>query len=313
MQGIFKPINLFTDLPLQAADGVFHAIIEIPKNSRIKYEFNEKFNHIVVDRLFRTPVNYPQNYGFFPQAWNEFDGDPPDVIVISSEVFHPGVIVPVRVIGIIELMDTGELDHKILAVPTGASDYSHCHDIRDLDKEVVENLKWFLTHYKYRELGETLEVLGVRGKNRAEEFLATCSKEFIKRKKAIDAEEKEKKRLQKLRELELRRGAIKTDESEADPFKDIEKEEIEIYGMGLKEGKKYTPEKETKIEKELKEEAEKEAKRAAEKEKSHKAEKEAKRAAAKEEAKARKAAAKEAKRAAEKARKAAKKAAKNSA
>ncbi len=174
-------MKLYYDLPLSPEDGIFHAIVEIPKNSQIKYEFSEEYNTIFVDRVFRTPVAYPQNYGFFPQTWNKYDKDPMDVIVICSETFAPGVVVPVRVIGIIEMDDTGELDHKILAVPEGHSDYEHCKDIGDLDKEIVANLEWFLEHYKDREEGKEVKILGTKGHADAIAFLNECAEEFKKK------------------------------------------------------------------------------------------------------------------------------------
>ncbi|MCK5460444.1 inorganic diphosphatase [Candidatus Gracilibacteria bacterium] len=172
--------NLFYDLPLESEKNVFHAVIEIPKNSRVKYEYSEKHGCMMVDRIFRTPIDYPQNYGFFPQTWNRFDKDPMDVIVVSTEKFTPGVVVPVRVLGIIEMDDSGELDHKIIAVPTGLSDYSHCEDITDLDKEIIKNLEWFLENYKGREDGKEVKLLGTKGKNMALDFLKDCSNEYQK-------------------------------------------------------------------------------------------------------------------------------------
>ncbi len=177
-------MNLYFDIPLNPASGVFHAVIEIPRGSNVKYEFNETYNTIFVDRIFRTPVNYPQNYGFFPRTWNKYDSDPSDVIVISTESFQPGTVVPVRVVGIIYMEDTGELDHKILAVPTGLSNYSHCHDLNELPKEIVENLKWFLKNYKYRDTGTVLKILGSDERKKALEFLEECNKEFLERREA---------------------------------------------------------------------------------------------------------------------------------
>jgi len=171
-------MNLFYDLPLKSDDNIFHAVIEIPKGSRVKYEYSEKYGAVFVDRVFRTPVDYPQNYGFFPQSWNKYDNDPMDVIVVSSEKFQPGVVVPVRVIGIIEMDDTGELDHKIIAVPTGNSDYAHCEDITDLDKETIKNMEWFLGNYKGREEGKEVKLLGTKGKDSALTFLKECSDEY---------------------------------------------------------------------------------------------------------------------------------------
>lgn len=170
--------NLFYDLPLQAEEGIFHAVIEIPKGSRVKYEYSEEYGAVFVDRVFRTPVDYPQNYGFFPQSWNKYDNDPMDVIVVSSEQFAPGVVVPVKVIGIIEMDDTGELDHKIIAVPVGHSDYAHCEDISDLDSEIVGNMEWFLANYKGREKGKEVKLLGTKGRADAIAFLNECAEEY---------------------------------------------------------------------------------------------------------------------------------------
>ena len=176
-------MNLYFDLPLEADDGLFHAVVEIPRGERIKYEYNEEYGAVFVDRVFRTPVDYPQNYGFFPRTWNKYDKDPMDVIVICNESFHPGVVVPVRVIGIIEMDDTGELDHKILAVPAGHTDYAHCKDIGDLDGEIVANLEWFLEHYKDREPGKEVKIIRTKGTLEALDFLRECSEEYQKKHK----------------------------------------------------------------------------------------------------------------------------------
>ncbi len=170
--------NLFFDIPLKVEEGVFHAVIEIPKNSRVKYEYNEKLGVIEIDRVFRTPVEYPQNYGFFPRTWNQFDNDPMDVIVISSEQFIPGTVVQIRVVGMIEMDDSGELDHKILAIPVGHTDYAHIKDVHDLDSEITENLIWFLSHYKDREKGKEVKVLGVKNAKIALKFLQDCETAF---------------------------------------------------------------------------------------------------------------------------------------
>ncbi len=172
-------MNLFTDIPLQSGhDAVFHAIIEIPKHSCVKYEYNEKHGAMFVDRIFKTPVLYPQNYGFFPQTWNKFDNDPMDVIVISSQTFHPGVIVPVRLVGIIEMEDTGELDHKILAIPKDDPFYNHCKDLTDIESETIANIEWFLSHYKDRNKGKKITLLGTKNAKKAIEFLEECSAEY---------------------------------------------------------------------------------------------------------------------------------------
>ena len=156
---------------------VAHVVVEIPKNGRVKYEYDEEHDAVKVDRVFRTPVNYPQNYGFFPKTWNRFDNDPMDGIIVSSEEFVPGCVVPVRIVGMIEMEDDGEIDHKIVSVPTGHSDYAHCQDLEDLDQEIIENLIWFLSRYKDRE-NKVISILGTKGAAEAQEFLQDCEKTY---------------------------------------------------------------------------------------------------------------------------------------
>jgi len=173
--------NLFTDIETKAGDGVFHAVVEIPKDSKIKYEYADKMGCVMVDRFFKTPIAYPQNYGFFPQTWNKYDNDPMDVIVISNEKIYPGVVVPVRVIGIIEMDDTGEVDHKILAVPEGDPNFANVKTVADLNThftEILPNLEWFLANYKGREKGKEVIVHGTKERDVALAFLDECMAEY---------------------------------------------------------------------------------------------------------------------------------------
>ncbi len=170
--------NLFTDIPLEGKKDTFHAVIEIPRGSAIKYEYNEHMGCMMLDRLFKTPVTYPQNYGFFPRTWNKYDKDPMDVIIVCSQSINSGTVVPVRVVGIIEMDDTGELDHKILAVPAGDHRQENVMDIADFDHHTLENMTWFLNHYKDREAGKEVKILGVKGKGDALAFLAECKEEY---------------------------------------------------------------------------------------------------------------------------------------
>ncbi len=173
--------NLFTDIETKVEEGVFHAVVEIPKDSKIKYEYADKMGCMMVDRMFKTPVAYPQNYGFFPQTWNKYDNDPMDVIIISNEQIFPGVVVGVRVIGIIEMDDTGEVDHKILSVPVGDSNFDHIDTVADLKAhypEILPNLEWFLGNYKGREKGKEVIVHGTKEKDVALAFLDECMAEY---------------------------------------------------------------------------------------------------------------------------------------
>ena len=173
--------NLFFDLPLTEESGIYNAVIEIPKNSRTKYEYSEKHGAIMVDRVVKVPVGYPQNYGFFPQSWNKYDADPMDVIVISNESFYPGVVAPVRIFGIIEMEDTGELDHKILAVPADEKAFENIKDLEDMKEsspQIIDELEWYLSHYKDLDKGKSVKILGIKGHAEAQQFLDECSAEY---------------------------------------------------------------------------------------------------------------------------------------
>jgi inorganic pyrophosphatase len=94
---------------------VLDVTIEIPKNSNIKYEYDRKTGKISVDRILYGPSVYPQNYGFLPEAL-DWDGDELDVLVFADQSFQPGIIVPARIVGALEMIDNGETDTKLIAV-----------------------------------------------------------------------------------------------------------------------------------------------------------------------------------------------------
>ena len=98
--------------------------IEIPKNSKIKYEYDRKTNQISVDRILYGSSAYPMNYGFIKEAL-DWDGDELDALIVSDQEFLPGVIVPVRVIGAMEMIDGGETDTKLITVIDCDPRYKH--------------------------------------------------------------------------------------------------------------------------------------------------------------------------------------------
>src|SRR3990167_3056877 len=110
-----------------------YVLIEIPQGSAIKYEMDKTSGFIMVDRFNYTAMSYPFNYGFIPGTSAE-DGDPVDVLVISSYAVSPGTVIAARPIGMLEMEDEAGIDTKILAVPTKKIDpaYVTVIDIGDL-------------------------------------------------------------------------------------------------------------------------------------------------------------------------------------
>lgn len=122
-----------------------NAIIEIPKNSNIKYEIeNEK---IYVDRILYGAMKYPLNYGFFENT-RDWDGDPLDVLIIADQGFLPGTYVPIRILGAMKMIDGGETDTKIIGVIDVDPRYEHLKEFNDIPKHLLKELKDFFENYK---------------------------------------------------------------------------------------------------------------------------------------------------------------------
>lgn len=92
-----------------------NAVIEIPGDAVNKYEYDKKLNVFRLDRNLYSPVHYPGDYGFIPSTLSE-DGDPLDVLVMVDAPSFPGCVMTVRPIGLLEMLDQGVLDEKVLAV-----------------------------------------------------------------------------------------------------------------------------------------------------------------------------------------------------
>lgn len=124
-----------------------NVIIEIPMLSRVKYELDKDTGLIKYDRVLYSPMHYPANYGFVPQTlWD--DGDPLDVLVLGAEPLIPGCLVEARPIGVLDMIDGGEGDAKVLAVPISDPRWKNTNDIGDLEPHILDEIKHFFTVYK---------------------------------------------------------------------------------------------------------------------------------------------------------------------
>jgi len=139
-------MNLWHDLKFGDIENI-NTVIEIPKLSRVKYELDKDSGLIKVDRVLYSPMHYPANYGFIPRTlWD--DGDPIDILVLSHEEFFPGCLIESRPIGVLDMIDGGENDVKVLAVPSGDPRFKSINDISDLEPHTLEEIKHFFTVYK---------------------------------------------------------------------------------------------------------------------------------------------------------------------
>lgn len=127
----------------------FYAVTEIPAGGMIKYETDAKTGFIVADRFQSMPVAYPANYGSLTQSLGG-DKDPLDVIFYTRAPLQPGTLIKLRPIGVLKMIDGGEVDDKIVAVPTSKIDptYDDIKEMSDLPKMEQERLQAFFRVYK---------------------------------------------------------------------------------------------------------------------------------------------------------------------
>ena len=125
----------------------FNAIIETPKGSRNKYELDKESGLIKFDRALYSTFVYPTDYGFVPQSYWE-DGDPLDVMVIVADPTVPGCLIKVRPVGVLHMIDSGEADDKIIAVPVKDPRFEHIKDLKDLGEHFQKEVSHFFEHYK---------------------------------------------------------------------------------------------------------------------------------------------------------------------
>lgn len=149
-----------------------NVFIEIPQGSSVKYELDKKTGIIVVDRFLYTAMFYPFNYGFIPQTHAE-DGDPVDVLVISSQKVAVGCLLPSRPIGMLEMEDEAGIDAKIIAVADKKIDpvYSKVEKIDDLSENLQMMIKHFFERYKELEPGKWVKTKRFLSKEKALEVI----------------------------------------------------------------------------------------------------------------------------------------------
>ncbi len=149
-----------------------YAVIEIPKDSNIKYEIDEKTGILFVDRKLFTSMTYPFNYGFVPRTKEE-DGDPIDVLILSNDQYLPLSTIRAKPIGVLIMEDEEGKDSKIIAVPDKKIDtsYSKINDIEEVGKEILDKIKHFFEHYKELEKDKFVKVIEWKNKSVAEKLI----------------------------------------------------------------------------------------------------------------------------------------------
>ena len=138
-----------------------NVVIEIPRGSHNKYEFDEKLGVFKLDRVLYSPFHYPLDYGFIPQTRSD-DGDHADALVLGSDPLPLGTVVEVRPIGILNMIDSGEGDAKILAVQAKNPRFDTIKDLKDIEASNPHLLKEIAHFFQtYKDLqGKKVELNG---------------------------------------------------------------------------------------------------------------------------------------------------------
>ena len=170
-------MNLWHDIPVgENAPEEVNCIIEIPKGSHNKYEIDKETGLIKLDRANYGAAAYPFDYGFIPQTLWE-DGDALDVLLLSTFPVHPGILVHARPVAVMEMVDDGESDYKILAVPIDDRRWEDVRDLADLNKHSLrEYANFFETIKNLKTKPAVVVINGYKGKNEAVEAIKKAQK-----------------------------------------------------------------------------------------------------------------------------------------
>lgn len=166
-------MNIWHDInPERIKANDFIAVVEISKGSKKKYELDKETGLIILDRILYTSTHYPANYGFIPRTFAD-DGDPLDVLVLTSEALDPMVLIRCYPIGVINMLDNGKNDEKIIAIPYSDPTYNSYKDISELPKHIFDEMRHFFSVYKQLE-GKQTAVDEVKGAKSALEIVQNC-------------------------------------------------------------------------------------------------------------------------------------------
>jgi inorganic pyrophosphatase len=133
--------------PGEHAPRIVNGVLEIPKGARAKYEIDKPSGLLRMDRVIHSSFHYPVNYGFIPQTLGD-DKDPLDILVLSSVSVQPLCLVEARVIGVMQMVDSGDADDKIIAVANTDPSVNYINNIEEMPRHFFNELRHFFEEYK---------------------------------------------------------------------------------------------------------------------------------------------------------------------
>ena len=154
----------------------FDVLIEIPKGSRNKYEYDFELKKIRYDRMIFSSMMYPADYGFIPETL-ALDGDPLDVLVLVTEPTFPGCVMEVKPIGVFHMADEKGPDEKVICVPVSDPFWNKLNDLSDVNPHLLKEIEHFFQVYKDLEQ-KKVDVEGWGDVTEAKEIIEKCVDRF---------------------------------------------------------------------------------------------------------------------------------------
>src|ERR1700740_1718007 len=171
------------NLPPFTADGDVYVVVETPRGSRAKFDYDPKLKTFTLSKSLLTGLTYPHDWGFVPSTKAD-DGDPLDVMVIHDAATFPGLVVTCRVIGILQIeqksKNKSERNDRLFAVPRRSHSEEALEDVRDLTKPIQEELEKFFIATDELE-GKKLDIIGWKGPKAAVQAIKGAAKSFAKK------------------------------------------------------------------------------------------------------------------------------------
>lgn len=156
----------------------FDVLIEIPRGSRNKYEYDFEIKRMRFDRMLYSSMMYPADYGFIPETL-ALDGDPLDVLVLLNEPTFPGCVMEVKPIGVFRMADDKGPDEKVICVPVSDPIWNSLNDLSDMNPHLIKEIEHFFQVYKDLE-NKTVEVGGWGDLKDAYAIIKECTDRFNK-------------------------------------------------------------------------------------------------------------------------------------
>jgi inorganic pyrophosphatase len=156
---------------------IVRMIVEIPKGSGNKYEYDRGLGVFRLDRALYSPMHYPGDYGFIPGTLAE-DGDPMDVLVLVDQPSFPGCLIEVRPVAVLNMVDSTMRDHKIISVPTRNPRYDQIHTLDQIFPHIRREIEHFFAIYKELE-GKITEMRGWGDPREARKVIVDSRKRFM--------------------------------------------------------------------------------------------------------------------------------------